>query len=327
MREVKKSKIEKITDTDLQNLHRELGINSDADSLNQVLYPKSFLNGIKKNELFKHCGKLSDTDISLNAVQLDRIIREEEECKLSPSDVCPFNGYHFAVDRDKETNFLLFHYRICKKLETQVLYRENQKNFLYNSYALLKQFPSLKNENIKTSISKNKFLMEFMDIYRNDLNFGIYTYGIQGVGKTHFFKLVCNKIITEKKKHRTAALISMVDLVETLKNSFSDKNNPKYEKIIQAINRADFLFFDDLGAEFATDWFYSNIFLNILDNRLSTNKATFFNSNLNLEEYEKKILKNCKNKDPHIAKRIIVRIKRLVNNKTIEMKDKKFSNL
>lgn len=87
------------------------------------------------------------------------------------------------------------------------------------------------------------------------------------------------------------------------------------------------MFFDDLGVEFVIDWFYLNIFLNILDNRFLINKVIFFNLNLNFKEYEEKILKSCKNKDFYIVKRIIVRIKRLVNNKVIEMKDKKFFSL
>lgn len=317
-----KSEITKITAKDIKDLYAEFDIHLEKNWIKEA-FTEELMQEIRNNELFKNCKPLSEKDITSNIVQLQKIEKEDRECKLSSEDVCPFDGYHLSVYRNIETNFLEFNYRVCKKLEQQILYRENNKKFLYNSYALLKQFPILEHEK-ETSNSKNVFLKNFLDIWNNNLKHGLYIYGKQGVGKTHLFKLICNKIITSKKTQKTVALINLVDLVETVKTTFSNKNNPKYLKLMQAINQADYLFLDDLGAEFATDWFYSNNLLNILDNRLATNKPTFFNSNLDLNGYHKRILKNCKNKDNDVARRIIVRIERLVQNKIIEIKDPKF---
>ncbi|MDE5949303.1 MAG: AAA family ATPase [Malacoplasma sp.] len=281
----------------------------------------------RDNHLFANCLPLTDEDIFDNLGFLQSVIDEDVACKLEKKDYCPFNGYHLLAKRNSKTNLLVFYYSKCEKVRSQTLIKEKQKNYLYNSYAFNNDFKDIHSEKT-TSISKNNFLKVFFEEWKSESKKGIYIYGKPGVGKTFLFKMLANKIITSKaEKDFKVALIFLPDMVEAIKESFSNDRSDNFKKIIYAANNADFVFFDDIGSEYASDWFYSNYFLVILNNRISNKKATFFNSNLSIDEYERKIISLLKSSDKKIAaKRITDRIKRLVGNNFLLIEDKNYAS-
>ncbi|MDE5545017.1 MAG: AAA family ATPase [Malacoplasma sp.] len=297
------------------------------DNWNQIDKSKIKTKQFLKNDLFKNCLPLSEKEIFDNLGFLQSVIDEDTACKLEKKDYCPFNGYHLLAKRNSKTQILVFYYSKCEKVKSQTLIKEKQNNYLYNSYAFANEFIDIHSEKT-TSVSKNNFLKLFFEEWKSESKKGIYIYGKPGVGKTFLFKMLANKIITSKaKKDFKVALIFLPDMVEAIKESFSKDKSDNFKKIIYAANNADFVFFDDIGSEYASDWFYANYFLVILNNRISNKKATFFNSNLSINEYENKIISLLKSSDKKIAaKRITDRIKRLVGSNFLLIEDKNYAS-
>lgn len=268
---------------------------------------------------------LTDKDVYDNLVYLDQIIKQHELCDLS-IDKCPLNNFHLYVKRlDGKLYFFNEH---CQKMKDKLLEEEYKKNFFYNYYAFSKDASNKLDskfieENKTISISKNKAIKCFIDIMKVNGNKGFYLYGKPGVGKTYLSLTFANT--AAHKYNKTICVIYLPELVETIKSSFSNKANQEQMQLrIEDIKRADIVFFDDVGAEYATEWFYSNYFLTLLNFRISSNKLTFFNSNLSINEYRRKILSKIKASDSKlITDRIIERILGLVNNFEIKIQDDK----
>jgi primosomal protein DnaI len=81
---------------------------------------------------------------------------------------------------------------------------------------------------------------------------------------------------------------------------------------------ADVLFLDDIGAEDTSVWFYNNYLLVVLNYRMQNNKPTFFNSNLSLEMFGRKLMV-LMHKSIN-ADRLVERIKALTRNTEFEIK-------
>lgn len=308
----------------LNDLKISLDTNSDWD---EVSTSEIKIENFKNNHLFTNCLPLSEKEILDNIGFLQSVIDEDNACKIEKSNYCPFNGYHLHAKRNKKTNLLIFYYSKCEKVKSQTLIKEKQKNYLYNSYSFNNEYIDIHSEKT-TSVSKNNFLKLFFEEWKLKSKKGIYIYGKPGVGKTFLFKMLANKIITSKTDNDyKVALIFLPEMVEVIKESFSNDKSVNFKKIIYAANNADFVFFDDIGSEYASDWFYSNYFLVILNNRISNKKATFFNSNLSIDQYEKKIISLLKSSDKKIAaKRITDRIKRLVGDNFLLIEDKNYES-
>lgn len=294
--------------------------NLDFDS--NTILKQSDLDNYKNNLLFKDSFPLSDDEVIYNIAYFDNIIDNDQKCKVDKEDNCPTNGYHLQVRRNPENLLLSFYYLRCKKVAKLTAMKEKQKNILFSSYPLTKNFIDIHSEKTTTK-SKNDFLKIFFDIWKTKSNKGIYIYGTPGVGKTYLFKMISSKIVVSSDDVKIG-LIFIPDMVETIKSSFS-KPSSNLNKMNDAIKNADFLFLDDIGAEFASDWFYSNNFLSMLNLRIESNKPTFFNSNLSLKEYENKIANSLKSYDKKvIASRVVDRIRRLVGNNILQITDEKY---
>lgn len=309
--------------SDVESLVDLLNVFDENNFYQNILLSKSQVENYKNNTLFSECFPLTDDEVAYNVAFLDNIIKDDQNCKLESKYVCPTNGYHLQVRRNSN-NLLSFYYQKCQKVLDLMQMKDNEKNVLYSSYPISKEILDEFLSEGKTSLSKNEFLRKFKTICEDEKKLGIYIHGKPGVGKTFLFKFLLNKLILSTPKK--VAIIFMPDLVEIIKSSFSNKQSSKLEKINNAIKNADILFFDDVGSEFASDWFYSNYFLSILNVRIESKKLTFFSSNLTLNQYSKKIADSVKmSYRKIIASRVIDRIRRLIKDEH-EITDKRYVN-
>lgn len=308
---------------DLDLLKKYLDIGNKKVFVNLSM---SELDNYKKNPLFAHLN-LSKEEIYSNLVELDKIIFQEENCKIL-DDKCFNNaGYHITVDRVK--NKLYFYVRPCPKMEKIYQANKFKENYLYNYYSSSDiSNVMLKKEIIgeKVHKSKNIVINMFKDIIKSNDWHGMWIWGKSGIGKT-FISFAFSNFYAEKL-NKKVAFIYVPDFVNLIKSGFSNAvDKEKSMKIIDYANEADVTFFDDIGSEFATEWFYSSCLLPILNNRTNNKKTTYFNSNLSLENFGNEISKKIKAQNKkEFVNRIIDRIEFLIAKKSLHMEGNNLRN-
>ena len=191
-----------------------------------------------------------------------------------------------------------------------------------NNY-LIKTFP---NEDLKIALSKEYFSMvdptkaKILNWFKKYLqgnlqSHGIYIYGEMGIGKTYSSIAFANELANQNK---TIAFIFVPEMVLKLKEGFKQNSEIDNFDFINKMRDADFLFLDDLGAEETNLWFYNEYLLIVLNHRMQHQKPTFFNSNLSINEFEKKLtilMHRSLN-----ARRLVERIRTLTKNESYEIK-------
>ena len=105
-------------------------------------------------------------------------------------------------------------------------------------------------------------------------------------------------------------MIYYPEFLRILKSSFSTDFEEQYDYA----RKADLLLIDDIGAENLSLWNRDDILGPILQYRMDNKLATFFTSNLSLEELEEHLSVSKDSIDKLKAKRIIERIKFLTDD-------------
>ena len=108
----------------------------------------------------------------------------------------------------------------------------------------------------------------------------------------------------------TAALIYYPEFLRILKSSFTTDFDEQFDYA----RKADLLLLDDIGAENVTNWSRDDILGPILQYRMDNKMATFFTSNLSIEELEIHLSEGKDSIDKLKAKRIIERINYLTDD-------------
>lgn len=296
-------------------------LQNDIDN-NKLTLNKNQLDFYRYHEYFDNLD-LTDNEIYKNLISLKKIIEQNDECaKLNGKCVNSFN-MHLGLRR--YNNHIDAYYYPCSKMQKIIDETKYKKNYLYNYYQGSEVSEvKLKSKDIgaTTSPSKNNAIKLFLSKFNNKENTGMYLYGKCGVGKTFLSFAFANSYaeIANKK----ISFVYIPEFVNIIKSGF---NNPidkeKGITITEYAKNCDVLVLDDLGAEHATDWFYSNYLLNILNIRAAMQKITIFSSNYSIEQLRGLIIKRCKADDKEIiCDRIIDRIKVLVNNDFVHVDGK-----
>lgn len=200
-----------------------------------------------------------------------------------------------------------FFYKPCKYKEANLSknkYLNNIKFFNTPSYV---KDASLDNI-YKTD--KNRFevinaLMDFLDNYESSKPCkGLYLSGNFGCGKTYLISAIFNELAKHNYKS------SIVFWPEFLRQAFYDDFKDKFDYV----KKVPLLLIDDIGAEGLTSYNRDEILCPLLQYRMDNNLATFFTSNLNLNELEMHLANSKSGVDSVKAKRIICRIEQLTNN-------------
>ena len=157
------------------------------------------------------------------------------------------------------------------------------------------------------------WMKEFIEsTKKGEYHKGLYLNGNFGCGKTYMLSAMLNKIAKDGKK---VAIVYYPEFLRSLKESFNDSD--EYKSKFNCIKNADMLLLDDIGAETVTEWSRDEVLGTILQYRMEENLATFFTSNLTIDELEQHLAVTNKQVDNVKARRIIERIKQLTSDITM----------
>ena len=251
---------------------------------------------VKEEVLMKYTSNLQDAFL------------EQENCKKCKNlNSCKneMKGYVYtAIPNDK---MISFSYNACKKLIEKMKEESYKENL--DLYDIPKEMKDASFQNIykddKARLPIIKYFKEFIENYEAGKNpKGIYLNGSFGSGKTYLIAALFNEMA--KKKIRSI-LIYYPEFLRNLKSSF----NTNYEEKFNEIKKIPLLLLDDIGAENESNWSRDEVLGPILQYRMENHLATFFTSNLTLDELEKSLSITSSGVDKIKARRIIERMKQL----------------
>lgn len=126
-----------------------------------------------------------------------------------------------------------------------------------------------------------QFCLEYSENFNKNSR-GILMIGKTGLGKTHLSLAIAQRVIEEGY---TVIYITASELTRRLSDQFFGKN--PQEDLLEQICETDLLLIDDLGAEFESSYCVSALY-DILSIRLSRNIPTIVNTNLTVEELQRR---------------------------------------
>ena len=219
-----------------------------------------------------------------NIFKIDQWMQNESKCfHCNGLDQCPYAikgrkpslAYNGAF---VENCFVQCHYYKQDKIKYAFL-----DNFIRNDYPFLKDYKMQDLLKLDESgaaghavLAKlNPFLTEF------PLDKGGYLYGALGTGKTVSAAIVANEYA---KKGYTVSFVNIISFIESCKKCFDTKDNQAISNKLYDLKKADILIIDDIGCESNSAWSRDEILFNVLNYRMEHHKATWFTSNLSMED-------------------------------------------
>lgn len=240
--------------------------------------------------------------------QLEEAFTEYMNCsKCRSLDTCKnkIKGYcNTPIDSGK---MITFSYDACLKMQ------KKQHEDAYKDKLDLFDMPQELKEATFKNIYKDdkarvpiiKYFKEFIDSYKKgEKPKGIYLTGSFGSGKTYLIASLFNEMA---KKGIRSILIYYPEFLRNLKSSFTTDYAEKFE----SVKKVPLLLLDDIGAENVSNWSRDEVLGPILQYRMENHLATFFTSNLTLNELEKSLSITSSGVDKVKARRIVERIKQL----------------
>lgn len=254
---------------------------------------------------------LDDKTLCKYTSLLEDSVKEYKNCiKCSGLDCCKNSlcGYRYKpVEKD---NTLSFVYEPCKYQEDKLKDKNNFTNL--KTFHLSENLKNAKMKDIyvddKSRVEIIKFLDSYCDNYlKCNKQKGMYLCGNFGSGKTYLVAALFNELA---KNNISCAMVYFPEFLRVLKSSFSNVESD-YETTFSYIKNVPLLLIDDLGAENLTPWGRDEVLGTILQHRMDNNLATFFTSNLSIEELEDHLSDTGKKIDKIKARRLVERIKYL----------------
>jgi len=276
-----------------------------------------------KDEDFKNLTlrlSLSDEDLMKYTSKLRKTTEQLKMCKNCKGLLhCKneINGFiYYPEIKNGKLNFSHISCKYKRKFMKDNQYLDN----IY-SFDIPKDIINAKMKDIytddKNRIPAIKWIKDFIHEYDyNKKQKGLYLNGNFGCGKTYLIAACFNELA---KKGEKSAIIYFPEFLRTLKASFgvNEYGEPTFSDKYEYIKRIPFLLIDDIGAENVTAWGRDEILGTLLQYRMNENLATFFTSNLTIDELESTLSVTKDKSDKVKARRIIERIKYL--SKDIKM--------
>ena len=274
---------------------------------------KDYAHALTNEEFKKTVKKLKikDSIAYKYTSKIERTMQELENCKNCKSiHMCKnkVEGavYYPTVEEDSVT----FNYVACKYKKSILKEKAEIKSEFFEMPYEIK---TAKMSNIDITDAKRvkiiNWLKKFYDNFKEGkTEKGLYLHGSFGSGKTYLISALLNEL---SKEGYTALIIYYPELLRSQKESFT---NDDYYTRIKAIKEADLLLLDDIGAETVTGWNRDEVLGTILQYRMEEKKATFFTSNLNLEELASHFSTFKSAEEQIKSGRIMERIKQLTEN-------------
>ncbi|HIR49062.1 MAG TPA: primosomal protein DnaI [Candidatus Faecimonas gallistercoris] len=294
-------------------------ISQDIDQLNLL---HSYQDACSNEKFRKYVEKLPiEEEVLIKYTSsLEDAYQEYENCKKCKSLACCKNkieGYCYTPKKDKK--IINFSYIACKWNQIAMqenAYKENLE--LFDMPIEIKE-ASLKNvyTDDKSRIPIIKYFKEFINKYQAKENpKGLYLTGSFGSGKTYLIAALLNEMA---KKNTQCALVYYPEFLRNLKSSFQTDYKEKFD----FIKKTPILLLDDIGAENESNWSRDEVLGPILQYRMQNHLATFFTSNLTLEELETSLATTASGVDKVKARRIIERIKQLTTTMELIAKNRR----
>lgn len=257
--------------------------------------------------------KLKEDVLCLHTSKLKDSLKETNNCLNCPGlSSCKneLEGYVYSAE-SKEDN-ITFSYVPCKYMEKYI------KNNSYKQNIDLFNVPTtLQNAKVKDIYTDDKsriqviiYINDYIENYFKNRRKGLYLTGNFGSGKTYLIAALFNELA---KKEIKSAIIYFPEFLRTLKASFNESEDGTYSDKFNYIKKVPLLLIDDVGAENLTTWARDEILGTLLQYRMEENLATFFTSNLTLEELEIHLSITGSKVEKVKARRIVERIKYLAD--------------
>ena len=200
-------------------------------------------------------------------------------------------------------NNLSFHYKPCRyttKKEKEYKHLKNVKSYKL-PLAVKDASWCLVDKSLIKRKEAIKFLTNFM---KKPGSKGLYLHGSFGGGKSYLITAMFNELAKEGMK---SAIVFWPEFLQDLKASF----DTDYDEKLDYLKQVPLLLIDDIGAETTTSWSRDEVLCSILQYRMDEKLATFFTSNLDLDNLTTHFSETKDGKEIIKAKRIIERIKQL----------------
>lgn len=241
---------------------------------------------------------ITDEDIEKNKFDLDRALRDLENCKSCMSlEECKnsVKGNYITIDRAATRYYqhLVFVLDECKRMEQkrkalrlEALVQSSGMKEAYKNKTF-ENFVVDKYNQVAYEVCK-KYAENFEPEAGNLLLFS----DKPGTGKTHLACAITNELL---KKF----VVSLFVVVPELLNEMSGKvsRNEDIFGMVQEIMDVPFLVLDDLGKEKITDWRKEQLYI-IINDRVASNKPMVITTNCSIKELEKRL-------DPATVSRIV----------------------
>lgn len=304
-----------MSNTNFDNILKEIGDQTDQ-TISEEEIQKILSSDVSKEF------NLTRDDVIKNPYLISSIVNEVETCRTSAKEDCIYEiGYHRHIE--KNGDLLNIYVKQCdKRIKNNNKY-SYKNNFIYDSYNhqdISKVIVSEQYFKDRVHISVKNIVNLYNEMIKTKTIKSMYIYGDFGIGKTYISMAMANGI--SKHLNKKVIFIYTSELVSMIKEGFNNQEKAiRVNNLIEDIKSVDVLFLDDIGAEYANEWFYNEYLLAILNDRLNAKKPTFFNSNFSLNNLQKNIESKIKNTEQSnvIVGRIMDRIRSFVENKEIEM--------
>lgn len=145
-------------------------------------------------------------------------------------------------------------------------------------------------------------MANFINKYGKEPVKGLYLAGNFGVGKTYILAGLANSLT---KNGKNVVFLHVPTFIAGLSSHFEDNS---LQSEIEKIEKTDVLILDDIGAETLSPWSRDDVLGVILQYRMDNNLATFFSSNMSMDELQEHFA-HTKNTDESVkARRLMERV-------------------
>lgn len=252
---------------------------------------------------------LSDTFIQQNLYKILGVLESRSKCigckgLFSCSQKSKGERYGLTFDKVLFEEIEYCEYGSDKQKKDNIL-----KSYLYCDVP--EKLIDVDLNNIKPTNDQNVLFVPLYDIYENVRTKGLYIAGDLGVGKTYLCVALANSLV---KKGEKVAFVKVSDFFNEMKSLISTRND-LIDINMNKLQKAKYLFLDDIGSESVSEFVRDDTLFRILDYRLENNLTTIFTSNLNKGELEKHYTYDRNDKSNAMkAKRLMERIDILSDN-------------
>lgn len=231
--------------------------------------------------------------LSMTTAQSDGSTGAEPKSKIEPLETCDVCGQVIRLRLPRvlgggivpavckcEKARMEAEYKARQAYETKLAIQQNIRQSLMDARAQRMTFDSLTTteENTAYIRAAKNYCDNWTDNFKN--NRGLLFYGGPGRGKTTLAFCIANRLLLSGVNVKCSGVIKLIKLVQS---TYDDPERGTEADIKEALERADLLILDDLGAENKTQW--SNAFLyEVVDARYRAEKPTIITTNLAREQ-------------------------------------------